>query len=211
MYQCLFYKKDNITVLGNQEKILKHVKKMPGHTQSQITYRLEIPQSTMKYHLLQLSKENKIFSEKLFKNHFFPIGIDNKMKIKTCIESNNNLNDIYKMFPILKKRSNQAAGNLSGGEQMMLALGRSLMSRPKLLILDEPSLGLAPIVIETIFDMLKKINTQGVTILIVEQNAVMALELSHRAYVLENGRNVLEGTGRELMDNDHVKEVYLGI
>ena len=96
MYQCLFYKKDNITVLDNQEKILKHVKKMPGHTQSQITYRLDIPQSTIKYHLVQLSKQNKIFSEKLFKTHYFPVGIDNKLKIKTCIESNYNLKNIYK-------------------------------------------------------------------------------------------------------------------
>ena len=96
MYQCLFYKKDNITVLDNQEKILKHVKKMPGHTQSQITYRLDIAQSTVKYHLLQLIKKNKIYSEKLFKIHYFPVGINDKIKIKTCIESNYNLNDIYK-------------------------------------------------------------------------------------------------------------------
>jgi len=82
--------------LENQEKILIHIKKNPGHTQSQITYRLDIPQSTMKYHLLQLSKENKIFSEKLFKTHYFPVGIDDKLKIKTCIESNYNLNNIYK-------------------------------------------------------------------------------------------------------------------
>jgi predicted transcriptional regulator len=82
--------------LKNQEKILEHIKKNPGHTQSQITYRLDIPQSTIKYHLLQLSKENKIFSEKLFKTHYFPVGIDNKLKIKTCIESNYNLNNIYK-------------------------------------------------------------------------------------------------------------------
>ena len=81
--------------MENQEKILDHIKKNPGHTQSQITYRLDIPQSTIKYHLLQLSKKNKIFSEKLFKTHFFPIGIDNKMKIKTCIESNFNLKNIY--------------------------------------------------------------------------------------------------------------------
>ena len=88
--------------MENQEKILQYIKKNPGHTQAQISYRLEIPQSTMKYHLLQLSKENKIFSEKLFKNHFFPIGIDNKMKIKTCIESNNNLNNIQICQALLK-------------------------------------------------------------------------------------------------------------
>ena len=83
-------------ILDNQEKILDHIKKNPGHTQSQITYRLDIPQSTIKYHLLQLSKQNKIFSEKLFKTHYFPVGIDNKLKIKTCIESNYNLKNIYK-------------------------------------------------------------------------------------------------------------------
>ena len=82
--------------MENQEKILQHIKKNPGHTQSQITYRLDIPQSTIKYHLLQLSKENKIFSEKLFKTHYFPVGIDNKLKIKTCIQSNYNLDNIYK-------------------------------------------------------------------------------------------------------------------
>ena len=91
-----FIKKDNLTVLDNQGKILEHIKKTPGHTQSQITYRLDIPQSTVKYHLLQLIKENKIHSEKLFKIHYFPVGISDKIKIKTCIQSNYNLNDIYK-------------------------------------------------------------------------------------------------------------------
>ncbi len=120
------------------------------------------------------------------------------------------IQSIYEMFPILEERSTQAAGNLSGGEQMMLALGRSLMSRPKLLILDEPSLGLAPLVIETIFNKLKKINTEGVTILIVEQNAVMALELSHRAYVLETGRVTLFGRSADLTLNPEVQKAYLG-
>ena len=91
-----FIKKDNLTVLDNQGKILEHIKKTPGHTQSQITYRLDIPQSTVKYHLLQLIKENKIHSEKLFKIHYFPVGISDKIKIKTCIESNYNLSSIYK-------------------------------------------------------------------------------------------------------------------
>lgn len=91
-----FIKKDNFTLLDNQGKILEHIKKIPGHTQSQITYRLDIPQSTVKYHLLQLVKENKIHSEKLFKIHYFPVGISHKIKIKTCIESNYNLSNIYK-------------------------------------------------------------------------------------------------------------------
>ena len=120
------------------------------------------------------------------------------------------LNAICDMFPILGERARQTAGSLSGGEQMMLALGRSLMSRPKLLILDEPSLGLAPLVIETIFEMLRKINQQGVTILIVEQNAVMALELSHRAYVLEIGRVALSGQSKDLIRDPAVRQAYLG-
>jgi DNA-binding MarR family transcriptional regulator len=96
MYQFTFYNKKQFSLLENQEKILEYIKKTPGHTQSQITYRLDIPQSTIKYHLLQLIKENKIFSEKLFKIHYFPMGINNKIKIKTCIESNYNLNNLYK-------------------------------------------------------------------------------------------------------------------
>ena len=96
MYKVTFYNKKEFLILENQEKILQHIKKNPGHTQSQITYRLDIPQSTIKYHLLQLNKENKIFSEKLFKTHYFPVGIDSKLKIKTCIQSNYNLNNIFK-------------------------------------------------------------------------------------------------------------------
>lgn len=145
---------------------------------------------------------------------FSQLSVKENLVIGAYLRSDNeiqkDIHAIYKMFPILKERSTQAAGNLSGGEQMMLALGRSLMSRPKLLILDEPSLGLAPIVIETIFDMLKKINKQGVTILIVEQNAVMALELSHRAYVLETGRVVLSGQGADLARDPKVRKAYLG-
>ncbi|WP_319583706.1 ABC transporter ATP-binding protein [uncultured Pseudodesulfovibrio sp.] len=120
------------------------------------------------------------------------------------------LEKIHTMFPILADRARQTAGTLSGGEQMMLALGRSLMSRPKLLMLDEPSLGLAPLVVESIFEMLADINRQGVTVLLVEQNAVMALELAHRAYVLENGVVTMSGTGAELANDDNVRKAYLG-
>ena len=120
------------------------------------------------------------------------------------------LEHIHDMFPILSDRARQTAGTLSGGEQMMLALGRSLMSRPKLLMLDEPSLGLAPLVVESIFEMLEEINNQGVTVLLVEQNAVMALELAHRAYVIETGRVTMTGTGAELANDDNVRKAYLG-
>ena len=129
-------------------------------------------------------------------------------RVDDQIESD--LLSMYNMFPILQKRSRLDAGKLSGGEQMMLSLGRALMSRPKFLILDEPSLGLAPLIVEQIFDMLKRINEQGVTILLVEQNAVMALELSSRAYVLETGRIVLEGESADLITNKKVQDAYLG-
>ncbi len=117
---------------------------------------------------------------------------------------------ICSIFPILKERASQAAGNLSGGEQEMLAVGRALMSRPKLLLLDEPSLGLSPIIVETLFDILEDIRARGVTILLVEQNAVMALDLANRAYVLETGQITLTGSGEELANNDAVRQAYLG-
>lgn len=130
--------------------------------------------------------------------------------LRSDSEIEKDIHAIFDIFPILQERSNQAAGSLSGGEQMMLALGRSLMSRPKLLILDEPSLGLAPLIIEAIFDMLRKLNEQGMTILLVEQNAFMALELSHRAYVLETGRVVLYGKSADLVNDPQVQKAYLG-
>ena len=117
---------------------------------------------------------------------------------------------VYAMFPRLEERRNQAAGTLSGGEQQMLAIGRALMSKPKLLLLDEPSLGIAPILVKEIFQDLKKIRARGVTILLVEQNAHMALEIADRAYVLETGRVILEGDAKEIAANPRVKEAYLG-
>lgn len=118
---------------------------------------------------------------------------------------------VYGLFPILGERKKQMAGTLSGGEQQMLAVARGLMGHPKLMMFDEPSLGLSPLLTKQIFDMIKKINGEGVTVLLVEQNVRQTLAMCHRAYVLENGKTVLEGTGKELMDNDHVREAYLGI
>lgn len=117
---------------------------------------------------------------------------------------------IYELFPRLKERSWQFAGTLSGGEQQMLALGRALMSRPKVLMLDEPSLGLAPLIVQQIFDIIREINKKGVTILLVEQNANMALKTADIAYVLETGEIVLQGSGKELLENPTVREAYLG-
>lgn len=115
------------------------------------------------------------------------------------------------LFPILKERLQLPAGQLSGGEQMMLAVGRALMSRPRLLLLDEPSLGLAPQLVDQVFDVLVEINRRGTTILLIEQNAVMALEIAQRAYVLEGGRVVLAGTAAELAADSKVREAYLGL
>jgi len=117
---------------------------------------------------------------------------------------------VYELFPRLKERSWQLAGTLSGGEQQMLAVGRALMSRPKLLLMDEPSLGLAPLVVQDIFSIIREINRQGVTILLIEQNANMALKIADLAYVLETGNITLSGTGAELLANEKVKEAYLG-
>ncbi|HJQ63299.1 MAG TPA: ABC transporter ATP-binding protein [Burkholderiales bacterium] len=120
------------------------------------------------------------------------------------------MNHIFERFPILYERRNQAAGTLSGGEQQMLAISRALMSRPKLILFDEPSLGLAPNIVERTFDIIQQIRGDGVTVVMVEQNAFAALELSDRAYVLEQGRVALTGTGAALLDDPHVKQAYLG-
>ena len=118
---------------------------------------------------------------------------------------------VYQLFPVLKERRNQLAGTLSGGEQQMLAIGRGLMSRPRLLLTDEPSLGLAPLLVEELFQVVRQINSEGTTILLVEQNVRHALELSDRAYLLESGRITLRGEGKELLQNDHVRTAYLGL
>ena len=121
------------------------------------------------------------------------------------------LDRVLTLFPRLAERGKQAGGTLSGGEQQMLAVGRALMSRPRLLLLDEPSMGLAPMIIQQIFDIITEINQQGTTVLLVEQNAQQALSRAHRGYVLETGRIVKEGTGQELLHDPSIKEAYLGV
>jgi len=120
------------------------------------------------------------------------------------------INRVFELFPVLRERCNQAGGTLSGGEQQMLAIGRALMAHPKLLLLDEPSLGLAPILVDAIFKIIQQINNQGTTILLVEQNAQLALQYSHRGYVLETGKIALTDTSAELLKNEQVKKAYLG-
>ncbi len=122
-----------------------------------------------------------------------------------------NLEMVYELFPKMKERQRQMAGSLSGGERQMLAIGRALMQCPKLLMLDEPSLGLAPVIVEQVFETILNVNKQGVTILLVEQNVQASLEIASRAYVIETGQNVMEGPAAELLQNDDLKKAYLGI
>lgn len=130
--------------------------------------------------------------------------------IRSRAETERNMKRVLTLFPRLEERLKQHAGTLSGGEQQMLAVGRALMSRPKLMMLDEPSLGLAPLVVQDIFSIIREINRQGVTVLLIEQNANMALKIADLAYVLETGHITMSGTGAELLANEKVKEAYLG-
>lgn len=129
---------------------------------------------------------------------------------KDSKEIKKDLERIYELFPRLFERKKQQAGTLSGGEQQMLAMGRALMARPKLLLLDEPSMGLAPLLVQTIFKIIQEINENGTTILLVEQNAHMALSIAHRAYVIETGKVVISGTSEELQQSEQIREAYLG-
>ena len=146
--------------------------------------------------------------------HVFPdMTVLENLKIGAYLRTDSledDLNWVYDLFPRLKERSWQAAGTLSGGEQQMLAVGRALMSRPKIMMMDEPSLGLAPLVVKGIFEIIREINKQGITILLVEQNANMALKTADMGYVLETGRITLTGSGRDLLTNEAVKKAYLG-
>ena len=146
--------------------------------------------------------------------HVFPdMTVLENLKIGAYLRKDNLTKDIkwvYELFPRLEERSWQAAGTLSGGEQQMLAVGRALMSKPKVIMMDEPSLGLAPIIVQGIFDIIKEINRQGVTVLLIEQNANMALHIADIGYVLETGRITMSGPGKELLQNDDVKKAYLG-
>lgn len=131
-------------------------------------------------------------------------------RISSLARRKNNLENVFQFFPLLRERLSQFAGTLSGGEQQMLALGRALMTEPQLLLLDEPSMGLSPLLVKEIFSIIKKINTEGITILLVEQNARMALQIAHHAYLLELGVITLAGTGEELLVNPKVRSGYLG-
>lgn len=145
---------------------------------------------------------------------FGPLSVDDNLRLGAYTRVDNSEEDltkVYAMFPALLERRNQAAGTLSGGEQQMLAMGRALMARPRLLLLDEPSMGLAPLLVAKIFDAIAALKEQGATIFLVEQNARAALGIADRGYVIETGQIVLSDTGRALMNNEGVKQAYLGL
>lgn len=161
----------------------------------------------VKLGIVQVPEGRNLFSgmtvlENLYMGSFI---IENKNLINRYLER------VFAYFPILKERRNQLAGSLSGGEQQMCAIGRALMTNPKLLLIDELSFGLAPVVVENLIDIIKEISSSGLSILLVEQDVQIALEMANRAYLLETGRITLSGTGKELLDNDYIQKAYLGV
>ena len=162
------------------------------------------PHRIVKMGISQVPEGRRVFPKLTVEENLEMGGISGRGDFKSSLEM------VYGLFSVLKERRNQLAGTLSGGEQQMLAIGRAIMSSPKLLLLDEPSLGLAPIIASKIFKTIREINRDGITVLLVEQNARAALKLSHRGYVLENGRVALQGRGEELLSNEKVRKAYLG-
>lgn len=179
---------------GNIEFLGQDITKIPGHKITGLGI-IHVPEGRRLFPEMTVQENLEIGS-------LFP---EAKSKREVTMKK------VYELFPILQEKRYNEAGTLSGGQQQMLALGRGLMALPRLLILDEPSLGLAPFLVKQIFEIIKEINNSGVTILLVEQNVAQTLSLCHRAYVLENGKITLKGTGDELLNNQHVKEAYLGI
>jgi branched-chain amino acid transport system ATP-binding protein len=165
------------------------------------------PHRVIEHGIVHVPEGRRLFSQMSVEENLIMGTLHGEAKTKRF----NTMEKVYQLFPRLRERKKQLAGTLSGGEQQMLAVGRGLMSLPKLMMFDEPSLGLAPILVQEIFQMVRRTNEEGVTVLLVEQNVRQTLAMCHRAYVLENGRIVLEGSGQALMANQHVKEAYLGI
>lgn len=205
-----------VTVVGSngagKSTTLKNISRLVRPTSGAITFngadinRLE-SHEVVERGIVQVPEGRKIFPE---------MTVRENLRMGSFIKSarqdrESNIERVFGLFPRLKEREKQLGGTMSGGEQQMLAIGRGLMANPKLLLLDEPSLGLSPLLVKNIFDIITEINRQGVTILLVEQNVYQSLRIAHRAYVLETGRVVLTGKGEELLNDEHVKKAFLGM
>ncbi|MCQ2435934.1 MAG: ABC transporter ATP-binding protein [Clostridia bacterium] len=164
------------------------------------------PHKIVRMGMTQVPERRRIFSELTVAENLLMGAYTEKDKAKI----KNSMDEIFELFPRLLERKNQIAGTLSGGEQQMLAMGRAMMTHPRLLMLDEPSMGLSPLLVDQVFSMIKKFHENGTTILLVEQNANKSLAISDRAYVLETGRIIMSGTGAELTESDDIKRAYLG-
>ncbi len=205
-----------VTVVGSngagKSTILKNISKLVRPKSGSITFngtelnKLE-SHEVVDLGVVQVPEGRKIFPE---------MSVRENLRMGSFIKSAKkdreaNMERVFSLFPRLKEREKQLGGTMSGGEQQMLAIGRGLMTNPKLLLLDEPSLGLSPLLVKNIFEIIAEINRQGVTILLVEQNVYQSLRIAHRAYVLETGRVVLTGKGQDLLDDEHVKKAFLGM
>ena len=205
-----------VTVVGangaGKSTTLKNISRLVKPNSGSITFkgtdlnRLE-PHQVVEEGIVQVPEGRKIFPE---------MSVRENLRMGSYIASarknrEENIERVFTLFPRLREREKQLGGTMSGGEQQMLAIGRGLMANPKLLLMDEPSLGLSPLFVKNIFDIITEINRQGVTILLVEQNVYQSLRIANRAYVLETGRVVLTGTGPDLLNNDHVKKAFLGM
>lgn len=165
------------------------------------------PYKIIEHGIVHVPEGRRLFAEMSVEENLIMGSLHGEAKRKRF----DTMDHVYDLFPRLRERRKQMAGTLSGGEQQMAAIGRGLMSLPKIMMLDEPSLGLAPLLVQEIFNMVRRINNEGVTVLLVEQNVRQTLKMCDRAYVLENGRIVLEGSGKDLLTNEQVKEAFLGI
>jgi branched-chain amino acid transport system ATP-binding protein len=197
---------------AGKSTLLKTISGLMHPTKGEITFKsLTIqrssPEDIVEYGIVQIPEGRRLFTLMSVQDNLI-VGAYNKRADR---EKDGTLGEVYQLFPRLKERTAQMAMTLSGGEQQMVAIGRGLMAKPRLLMLDEPSLGLAPILTKSIFDTVRKIADQGTTVLLVEQDVKHSLSLSDRGYVLEHGRTVMEGPAKDLLENPHIKTAYLGL
>lgn len=205
-----------VTVLGSngagKSTTLKNISRLVSPDSGTISFagndltRLE-PHAVVEMGVVQVPEGRRIFPEMSVRENL-RMGSYTKIAKR---ERKENIERVFSLFPRLREREKQLGGTMSGGEQQMLAIARGLMANPRLLLLDEPSLGLAPLLVKDIFDIIREINRQGVTILLVEQNVYQSLRIAHRGYVLETGRVVLTGRGEDLLNDEHVKKAFLGM